>query len=408
MKELTVGAYWAWQIAAGEAAAAKHQYIAKEHILIGICSLEKVLMHGGRVKLNSQAQQALQAEYNAVEDVLRVFKLNTTQIRRQVRERLGEGNYEHREKIIHRSEECKNVFTHADELVALAGEVSCLHLLAAIVEDPSDVIGSVLNEAGVNPEDLQALACEFSKREPAPEPVHREDDKTVMGGTYSLPDDLSQEAKQILALAEQESINLKHFYLGVEHLFIALTKIHDGLTQGVLQHFGLDSKQVRDTIRSSIGIGSEKHLRGIIYTPRIERVLEVAEKESAKTKLDTGQKHLLLGILKEGNSIPVRILQEQFNVSVPNMIKLIEEEKIKYNSRINVPINTTLLDKFGRDLTMLARQEKLNPTIGRRPEMLEVIRTLSKKQRIIKMGHTLMLFRRVGMEGKDFGTFVEG
>ena len=190
---------------------------------------------------------------------------------------------------------------------------------------------------------------------------------------------LSEEVKQILTLAGQESVNLKHFYLGVEHLYIALTKIPDGLAQGVLQHFGLDSKQVRDTIRLSIGIGSEKHWREISYTPRIERVLERAEKESAKTKSDIGQKHLLLGIFKEGNSIPVRILQAQFNVSVPDMIKLIEEEKIKYESRINVPVNTLLLDRFGRDLTRLARERKLNPIIGRRPEMLEVIRTLSRR-----------------------------
>jgi ATP-dependent Clp protease ATP-binding subunit ClpC len=190
---------------------------------------------------------------------------------------------------------------------------------------------------------------------------------------------LSEEAKQILTLAAQESINLKHFYLGVEHLFIVLTKIPDGLAQGVLQQFGLDFKQVRDSIRLSIGIGSEKHLRGIIYTPRIERVLELADKESAKTKSGIGQKHLLLGILKEGNSIPVRILQEQFNVSVPEMVKLIAEEKIKYESGINVPVNTLLLDRFGRDLTHLARERKLNPTIGRRKEMLEVIRTLSRK-----------------------------
>jgi ATP-dependent Clp protease ATP-binding subunit ClpC len=190
---------------------------------------------------------------------------------------------------------------------------------------------------------------------------------------------LSEEAKQIFTLAAQESVDRNHFYLGVEHLFIALTKIPGGLAQGVLHHFGLDPKQVRDTIRSNIGIGSEKHRQGIMYTPRIERVLELAEKESAKTKSDIGQKHLLLGILKEGNSIPVRILQEQFNVSIPDMIKLIAEEKIKYDSRINVPIFTPLLDKFGRDLTKLARKEELNPTIGRRPEMLEVIRTLSRK-----------------------------
>lgn len=138
---------------------------------------------------------------------------------------------------------------------------------------------------------------------------------------------LSAEAKQILTLAAQESVDRNHFYLGVEHLFIALSEIPGGLAHEFLRHLGLDAKQVRDTIRSRIGTGYEKHRQEIIYTPRIERVLEVAEKESAKTKSDIGQKHLLLGILKEGNSIPVRILQELFNVSIPDMITLIEEEK---------------------------------------------------------------------------------
>lgn len=179
-----------------------------------------------------------------------------------------------------------------------------------------------------------------------------------------------------------------------------MTKIPDGLAQRVLQHFGLDSKQVRDTIRLTIGIGSEKHLREIIYTPRIKRVLELAEKETAKTKSDIGQKHLLLGILKEGHSIPVKILQEQFNVSVPEMIKLIEEGKIEYESRINVSINTPLLDRFGRDLTKLARKKELNPTIGRRPEMLEVIRTLSRKTK-----NNPLLIREAGV-GKT--AIVEG
>ena len=61
MKEISSAIKLAWQIAAGEAGITKHQYIEKEHILIGICSLEKVLMLGGRIKLDSQTRQALQA-----------------------------------------------------------------------------------------------------------------------------------------------------------------------------------------------------------------------------------------------------------------------------------------------------------------------------------------------------------
>ena len=63
------------------------------------------------------------------------------------------------------------------------------------------------------------------------------------------PENLSPEAQQILALAQKESENLKHFYLGVEHIFIALTKIENGVTQGVLQQLNLNPKQARDTVR---------------------------------------------------------------------------------------------------------------------------------------------------------------
>lgn len=168
MKELSVGASLAWQVAAHEAGAAKHRYIEKEHILIGICSLEKVLWLG---EVDPWCRQAVQAEHDAVENVLHAFELDSTRLRRQVRERLGEGNYKHTKKVIHRSEACKAIFKRADELART--EVSCLHLLAAILEVPGEVIGGVLDEAGVKPADLRerALAGMAKKHEAVQEPV---------------------------------------------------------------------------------------------------------------------------------------------------------------------------------------------------------------------------------------------
>jgi len=157
MKELSMGALLAWQMAAGEAAAARHQYVEKEHMVLGVCSLEKALRHGD-AELEPPVRRALQLELAAVERVFRGFKLDSTQLRRQLRKNLRQGNFGHTEAVVHRSEECRKIFQRADELAASAKEVSSLHLLAAILEKPGDIIGRVLAEAGVKPGDLRARA----------------------------------------------------------------------------------------------------------------------------------------------------------------------------------------------------------------------------------------------------------
>jgi ATP-dependent Clp protease ATP-binding subunit ClpC len=157
MKELSIGAILAWQMAAGEAAAARHQYVEKEHMVLGVCSLEKALGHGD-AKLQASARLALQLELDAVERVLRGFELDSTQLRRQLRKNLRHGNFGHTETVVHRSAACRKVFQRADELAASAKEVSSLHLLAAIMEEPDEIIGRLLAEAGVKPGHLRARA----------------------------------------------------------------------------------------------------------------------------------------------------------------------------------------------------------------------------------------------------------
>ena len=117
MKELSIGANIAWQIAAYEAAAAKFQFIEAEHVFIGICSLEKGLMLSPEESgLSPQARKALQDEYAILKDLMQGEGLDMTQLRRRLRKRLGTGKYEHTEKVIHRSKACKKIFNHAYEL----------------------------------------------------------------------------------------------------------------------------------------------------------------------------------------------------------------------------------------------------------------------------------------------------
>lgn len=196
-----------------------------------------------------------------------------------------------------------------------------------------------------------------------------------------LPENLSPEATQILALARQESENLQHSYLGVEHIFIALTKVENGVTQSTLQQLSLDPKQVRDAMRRFAGSSDgHRYWEGIRLTPRCETMLKLAGNEaSSKEKALIEEKDLLLGILKEGESIPVRVLQKM-GISGPRMIGVAEEEKVPVAAKkIPYASDTPLLDKFGRDITYLAKEGRIDPVIGRGNEILQLVRTLTRK-----------------------------
>ena len=195
------------------------------------------------------------------------------------------------------------------------------------------------------------------------------------------PENLSPEAIQIITLARQESENLKHFYLGVEHIFIALTKVENGITQGVFQQLNLNPKQVRDAVRRFAGMGDgNKYWEGVKNTPRWEAVLQLAGDLAGKRgNAPIGEKDLFLAILKEGDNLPVRLLRNS-GVNVREMIRLAEEEKVPVAAgRVPRASDTPLLEKFGRDVTRLAKEGKIEPVIGRGDEILQLVRTLSRK-----------------------------
>ncbi|MFA4829796.1 MAG: ATP-dependent Clp protease ATP-binding subunit [Thermodesulfovibrionales bacterium] len=137
MRELSIGAKIAWKIAAMEAEASKHQFIEAEHIFIGICSLGKVLvLSPEKAGLNPQEFKALKDEYAILQDLMKELGLDMAQLRRRMRKQLGRGDYDHVEKAIHRSEACKSKFDFAKSFVESDEEVTSLHLLAAIWEEP--------------------------------------------------------------------------------------------------------------------------------------------------------------------------------------------------------------------------------------------------------------------------------
>ena len=199
MKGLSIGATVAWQAAASEAASGGHEFISRELILIGICSLDKWLRSDG-AGCQPQACEALLAECNAVAEAMHGCGLDATTLRRLVREKCGQGNYKPASRVVHRDEGCKATFRRAEDLVGPGGDATCLHLLAALMEDPGHIVGQILEAAHVQPAHLRNTAQALARsgalvpaRSPAASPV------VVTGGTPYLDHygrDLTQAAHE--------------------------------------------------------------------------------------------------------------------------------------------------------------------------------------------------------------------
>jgi len=192
MKDLSLAADMAWRIAAHEAAASGHKFIEKEHFLIGIVSIEKVIAGGPeQAGLDQKAWQDLKAEHSLLKRVLRSHGIDQTKLRRIIRKKLGNGGYKHTEKTIHRSEECKAVFEKAADIPDLK-LITTLHLAAAITGNPGDILTTVFSELKVDPKALRETLLTHAEESP----VHaNEDNDAAQSYLERYGRDLTQAAK---------------------------------------------------------------------------------------------------------------------------------------------------------------------------------------------------------------------
>jgi len=142
MDELSTSVKIAWQIAAQEAASSRSIYIEPEHILIGLCSLEKLIDNPG-------ITPELITEKNYIDQVLQSVNLDPTRLRRQVRKRIRVGTHQPTENTIHRSQTCKQLFDRA-ELVKDGIRITSRELLVAIIENPGESITLAFDDFGIN------------------------------------------------------------------------------------------------------------------------------------------------------------------------------------------------------------------------------------------------------------------
>lgn len=196
-------------------------------------------------------------------------------------------------------------------------------------------------------------------------------------------------AKKAIELAQDEAVSLGHNYVGTEHILYGLAKEGAGVASKVLAKQNITPEEIENRIIDMIGKEVITNTETLGFTPRSKRVIENSFIEAKKLGYDyIGTEHLLMGILREGDSIAVRILID-LDLDLPKLyneiVNIINEvEDVSQNKTINKPNKgsynaTPTLNQFGEDLTKKAIDGKLDPVVGRSEEIERVIQILSRR-----------------------------
>ena len=199
-------------------------------------------------------------------------------------------------------------------------------------------------------------------------------------------------AKKAIELAQEEAQKLGHNYVGTEHILYGLSKEGGGVASKVLENQGVTAEEIENKIIELVGQEEAQAEETLGFTPRTKRVIENSFIEAKKIGYDyIGTEHLLIGILREGDSIAVRILMD-LDIDMPKLyneiVKVINEAedvskntgKIDNKGTTKGSYNSTqTLNQFGEDLTKKGLEGKLDPVIGRSKEIERVIEILSRR-----------------------------
>ena len=202
-------------------------------------------------------------------------------------------------------------------------------------------------------------------------------------------------ARKVMALANQEAQRFNHEYIGTEHILLGLVKEGSGVGANVLKNLGVDLRKVRLEVEKLVKSGPEMVTMGKLpQTPRAKRVIEYAIEEARNLNHNyVGTEHLLLGLLREQDGVAAQVLMnlglrlEDVREEVLNLLGAgVEPEESSAMTPTEAPAKkgkskTPALDSFGRDLTDLAREGKLDPVIGRADEIERVITVLCRRMK---------------------------
>jgi len=191
----------------------------------------------------------------------------------------------------------------------------------------------------------------------------------------------TERARKVLTLAQEEAQRFNHNYIGTEHLLLGLVREGDGVAARVLNNLGVELHKVRSAVEFIIGRGDRAVMGEIGLTPRAKKVIELAVDEARRLNHHyIGTEHLLLGLVREGEGIAAGVL-ESLGVSLEKVRQQVIQvlNQSTYSSQPKQSSATPFVDAMGVDLTEQARQDRLDPVIGRKKEIERVVQILSRR-----------------------------
>ena len=198
----------------------------------------------------------------------------------------------------------------------------------------------------------------------------------------------TERARQVVVLAQDEARALKHNYIGTEHILLGLLREEEGLAARVLESLDITVEEVRAQVARIVGQGDEVTTGQIPFTPRAKKVLELALREALSLGHNyIGTEHILLGLVRENEGVAARILLD-FDADAEKIrneiIRMLSgpgrrQQGAGGGAPGEKSKSSKLLDQFGRNLTKLAAEGKLDPVVGRQTEIERVMQILSRR-----------------------------
>ena len=198
-------------------------------------------------------------------------------------------------------------------------------------------------------------------------------------------------ARRVVVLAQEEARMLNHNYIGTEHILLGLIHEGEGVAAKALESLSISLDGVREQVQEIIGQGQQAPSGHIPFTPRAKKVLELSLREALQLGHNyIGTEHILLGLIREGEGVAAQVLVKlgaDLNRVRQQVIQLLSGYQGKETTGAGVgpgqaegtPAGSVVLDQFGRNLTQAARENKLDPVIGRESEMERVMQILSRR-----------------------------
>ena len=200
-------------------------------------------------------------------------------------------------------------------------------------------------------------------------------------------------ARRVLVLAQEEARDLNHAFIGTEHILLGLIREGEGVAAKALDALGVTFDVVREKVEEAIGANTNPSPGSPPFTPRAKKVLELSLREALQLGHSyIGTEHMLLGLVREGDGVAAQVLSDlgaDMARVRTQVIQMMSGQSGKepgssnpsssQKSDTDASGGSAVLDQFGRNLTQLAREGKLDPLVGREKEVERVMQILSRR-----------------------------